>query len=228
MIAKTGTLGEGSVASQAWFIGAIPQYSMAVGMFTDKPNGVHKQILDGLPYVGGVGGSFGGAWPATIWRKFMGDQFDNLPVKALPPPGYTGANPLFTKWVMAPKIKPKPKKCKLPGHGHHHHFFFGGGGNGNGKNCKGGPNPNPSPNPPPSGGPSPNPTPSGFPTPPFPTPTPTPTPTPSPTPTTSSGPSPAPQIPRRAADLASYSAYVVPSSELLRQLGRMTTSGQPF
>ena len=43
MIAKTGTLGQLATASQAWFVGAIPQYSMAVGMFTDKPYSIRPR-----------------------------------------------------------------------------------------------------------------------------------------------------------------------------------------
>ncbi len=228
MIAKTGTLGEGSSSSQAWFIGAIPQYSMAVGMFTDHPNGAHKQILDGLPSVGTWQGSYGGAWPATIWRAFMGDQFGGLPIKALPPEGFTGGNPLFVKWVMAPKIKPKKPKCQPQppsgGHGHHHKFF----GNGNGNQC--------SPNPNPSGPPTPNPSPTGFPTPSppgLPSPTPSGSPSPSPTITPSPNPSaqiatrPARRVPHQTTGAATSSVLVPTSSEKLRRLGWVATTTGP-
>lgn len=171
MIAKTGTLGSGAVASQAWFIGAIPQYSLAVGMFTDRPNSNPPEVLDVLPTIGGWQGGYGGAWPATIWHKFMTDQFDTLPVQQLPTPSYTGTNPTFTKWVLALPQKPKPKHCgPLPGpgngngggngNGHHHIFFVLGGGqcqNG-GPNPKSSPSPNPTISPGPTGLPSPNPT----------------------------------------------------------------------
>ena len=131
MIAKTGTLGQGSTAAEAWFVGAIPQYSLAVGMFTDKPYGNPPQNLDGLPGIGGIGGSFGGAWPATIWHTFMSEHFSSLAVKDLPTPDYNG----FVKWIQAKPVKKKKPKCQ-PQHGHHHHGFpfFG---FGNGKNCQG-------------------------------------------------------------------------------------------
>ena len=143
MIAKTGTLGQVTTASQAWFVGAIPQYSLAVGMFTDKPYGNPPQNLDGLPCIGGIGGSYGGAWPATIWTTFMTEHFSSLPVKPLPTPDYTG----FVKWVQAMPVKKKKPKCQ-PQHGHHRFPFFGNGnGNGNGKNCQGNGNGNPNPKP---------------------------------------------------------------------------------
>lgn len=180
MIAKTGTIGQTTTASQAWFVGAIPQYSLAVGMFTDKPYGHPPQNLDGLYPVGGIGGSYGGAWPATIWRLFMTSHFNSIPVKALPTPDYNG----FVKWIQAKPVKKKKPKCQ-PQHGHHHHGFpfFG---FGNGKNCQGNGNGNPNPKPsgPPTQSPQPNPTPT------LPTPNPTPTVTPTTTPTQTPNPSP--------------------------------------
>ncbi len=169
MIAKTGTLGTGASASQAWFVGAIPQYSMAVGMFTDKPNTNPPQILDALPTLGPWSGGYGGAWPATIWHAFMTGQFSNLPVRQLPTPSYAGTDPLFTKWIMALPPKKKQKRCQQGqgpgpgnGQGHHHHWWWYLG-QGNGQCQKGGPptgspTPNPSPSPNPSGSPSPHPT----------------------------------------------------------------------
>jgi membrane peptidoglycan carboxypeptidase len=128
VIGKTGTLGNGSLASEAWFIGAIPQYAMAVGLWTNTQN----QNLDNLPSLGGIGGSFGGAWPASLWKTFMTTRFANLPVEQLPTPSYAG----FTRWVLALPKAPKQQNCQ-PGQGN---------GNGNGKknqNCQ--PNPNPTP-----------------------------------------------------------------------------------
>jgi len=107
VIAKTGTLGTGANSSQAWFIGAIPQYSLSVGMFTDRPQANPPQILDGLPPVGAWPGSYGGAWPASIWHTFMTDMFNNLPVKQLPAPDFS--SPPFFRWVQAPAVKPRPK-----------------------------------------------------------------------------------------------------------------------
>jgi len=103
-IGKTGTT---DVAQSAFFIGAIPQYSLAVGMFTNSQNGKPGgQTLDGLPSVNGVGGGFGGAWPTTIWRTFMQNEFGGLPIMPLPTPDFVG----FSKWVQVPaQPKPKPK-----------------------------------------------------------------------------------------------------------------------
>ncbi len=159
MIAKTGTLGQTVHSSAAWFIGAIPQYSLSVGMFTDHPS---TQFLDGLPNIGGYfGGGYGGAWPAHIWRTFMGNEFNSLPVRPLPTPNFNP--PQFVKWIQAPPIKAKPKRRKCRpgppfGRGHKHgHGPFGPG------PCPSG---SPSPSPSPSGSPSPSPSPSpGGPTP---------------------------------------------------------------
>jgi membrane peptidoglycan carboxypeptidase len=145
-IGKTGTTDH---AQTALFAGAIPQFSMAVAIFTDK----QTQSLDGLPSIGGVGGSFGGAWPATIWQAFMNSQFSNLPVMPLATPDYNG----FTQWVQVPKAN-QPTPNPTPSHGH------------------GNPNPNPSPTCTQGffgrkGCPSPSPSPSPSPTNPFPTPT---------------------------------------------------------
>jgi membrane peptidoglycan carboxypeptidase len=62
MIAKTGTIGALYNSSQAWFVAAIPQFSLSVGLFTDRPNGRTPQILDGLPTLGPWTGGYGGAW----------------------------------------------------------------------------------------------------------------------------------------------------------------------
>ena len=71
-IGKTGTT---DVAQSAFFIGAIPQYSLAVGMFTNSQNGkAGGQTLNILPSVNGQGGGFGGAWPTTIWHTFMNNR----------------------------------------------------------------------------------------------------------------------------------------------------------
>jgi membrane peptidoglycan carboxypeptidase len=105
VIAKTGTLGNGTTASEAWFVGAIPQYALAVGLWTNS----QKQNLDNLPSLGNIGGSFGGAWPAATWRTFMGNEFSNLPVLNLPTPNYAG----FTKWVQVAPQKPKKRLCKF-------------------------------------------------------------------------------------------------------------------
>jgi membrane peptidoglycan carboxypeptidase len=152
VIAKTGTLGNVATASEAWFIGAIPQYSLALGMFTST----QSEDLDNLPSVGGIGGSYGGAWPATIWKTFMSSEFNTLNVQQLPTPDYIG----FTKWDQVPAAA--RKKHPNPNPNPHPHPScpptFG-------QPC---PNPSPSPTPscpPASGQPCPNPTPTPTPTP---------------------------------------------------------------
>lgn len=113
VIGKTGTLGNGNLASEAWFVGAIPQYAMAVGLWTNS----QTQNLDNLPSLGGIGGSFGGAWPAAAWKAFMETQFANLPVASLPTPDYTG----FATWIQVAPKKQRPacqqgqfKNCRCP------------------------------------------------------------------------------------------------------------------
>jgi membrane peptidoglycan carboxypeptidase len=104
VIAKTGTLGNGDFASEAWFNGAIPQYSLSISLFTDK----QSQNIDGL---GGIPEGFGGTWPAKIWHTFMSTQFASLPVEPLPTPDFVG----FLKWnqvngntSLTPTASPTP------------------------------------------------------------------------------------------------------------------------
>lgn len=231
MIAKTGTLGTGAFAAQAWFVGAIPQYSLSVGMFTDKPNwpdGRPRQILDGLPTIGGITGGYGGAWPATIWHAFMTREFNNLAQQALPTPNYTG----FKKWVLALPPKKKHKHCQpQPGQGgggqggggqggggqggghHHHNFFALASGHGQCQNG-GGPDPKNSPSPQPTG-PSPQPTVTPSPLPTTPSPSPSPSGSPSPSPSASSAAvaqalAPRRQrVPNRAATMAALSSFAI-------------------
>jgi membrane peptidoglycan carboxypeptidase len=135
IIAKTGTTNK---AQSAFFIGSIPQYSLAVGMFTQNQSDKTSQTLDVLPTLANQSaGGYGGGWPATIWHAFMANQFAQLPVAPLPTPDYTG----FTRWVQV-MPQPKPKKVHPnPGQScnpRHHHGF--------GQPCPGpGQNPNPQP-----------------------------------------------------------------------------------
>jgi membrane peptidoglycan carboxypeptidase len=179
-VAKTGTLGQAQNASEAWFIGAIPQYSFSVALFTNRPA---HQYLDNLPTVGGWTGGYGGDWPATIWHTYMSKITGNLPVEQLPVPNFNP--PRFTKWNQAPQ-QPKCKNNQQGGggqggggngngngNGHHHHGPFWqfaqfkpkpkGGCQKNGG--RGGPGPGPSPTPSPSSSPSPTPSPSPSPSP---------------------------------------------------------------
>lgn len=109
LIAKTGTLGNAEESSEAWFIGAEPdQDSMAVDLFT----ALQTQNLDNLPATGGQQtGSYGGAWPATIFNAYM--------TKILPSTGpslFQSQAQGFVPWIQVQPKKTKPV-CK-PGQGH--------------------------------------------------------------------------------------------------------------
>jgi hypothetical protein len=156
-------------------------------MFTNT----QSENLDNLPSVGGIGGSYGGAWPATIWKTFMAAKFNNLTVDPLPTPDYTG----FTMWNQVAPTNQNQNQNPNPN-----------------------PTPNPQPNPHPScvpsgqpcSSPSPNPQPSPSPTcTPSPeqpcAPNPSPTCTPSPGQPCVPGPGPA-DIPAAAAAIRSQAA----------------------
>jgi membrane peptidoglycan carboxypeptidase len=104
-IGKTGTT---DFAQSAFFIGAIPQYSLAVGMFTNQQNELPGgQTLNILPQlVGNQTGGYGGAWPTAIWRTYMNNQFASLPIENFAPLDTLG----FTKWNQVPPQPKKPKK----------------------------------------------------------------------------------------------------------------------
>ncbi|HEU5418081.1 MAG TPA: transglycosylase domain-containing protein [Streptosporangiaceae bacterium] len=133
VIAKTGTLGNGDFASEAWFNGAIPQYSLSVALFTNK----QTQNIDNL---GGIAGGFGGTWPAKIWHTFMTTQFAGLPIVPLQTPDFTG----YTPWNQVtgmmgvqpspppsssppPVQQPTPPTNTCPPNGHHKNCLPGGG-----------------------------------------------------------------------------------------------------
>jgi membrane peptidoglycan carboxypeptidase len=134
IIAKTGTTNNDRAA---FFIGSVPQYSLAVGMFTQNQSDNTTQTLDVLPTLANQqAGGYGGDWPATIWDEFMTNEYAQLPVAALPTPDYNG----FTQWVQV-MPQPKPKKTRQPNPGQscgpRHHGPFG-------QPCPGQtPNPNP-------------------------------------------------------------------------------------
>jgi len=126
VIAKTGTTDN---AQSAFFIGAIPQYALTVGIWTENQSSNTTQTLNGLG--GSSQGGFGGAWPASIWNAFSNAEFAQLPVENFTQPAFTGA-----KWIQVkqqPK-KPKPKPSNTPT------CQPGGQGNGNQGNrfCRGG------------------------------------------------------------------------------------------
>jgi membrane peptidoglycan carboxypeptidase len=110
IIAKTGTTTNNRTA---FFIGAIPQYALTVGIYTQqqadcldkvtpkntadckKPN---PQTLNNLG--GNNQGGFGGYWPARIWNTFAEAEFAGLPKESFLNPVFTGE-----KWVQ---VLPKP------------------------------------------------------------------------------------------------------------------------
>jgi membrane peptidoglycan carboxypeptidase len=150
-IGKTGTTDQ---AQSAFFIGAIPQYSLAIGMFTNQQNEVAGgETLNILPeLVGNQTGGYGGAWPTAIWRTYMNNEFSSLPVENFAPLNLVG----FNKWDQIPpqpkrprKQNPNPNQNQCP-NGQHRVFGI----------CIGGTNPvNPNPTP----TPTPTPTVSGLP-----------------------------------------------------------------
>jgi membrane peptidoglycan carboxypeptidase len=109
VIGKTGTT---QTAQDAWFIGAIPQQSLAVALFTNSQNSISgpgAQTLDILPALAGnTTGGYGGAWPAYIWHTFMTTAFAADPSQAWPTPDYTG----FQLWnQVTGSGQPMPAKA---------------------------------------------------------------------------------------------------------------------
>jgi membrane peptidoglycan carboxypeptidase len=93
IIAKTGTT---NTAQSAFFIGAIPQESLAVGIFTNHQSGKlnDPQTLNGL---GGISQGFGGTWPAMIWHTYAQNMFLPLQQQQFLTPAFTG-----TQWKLVP------------------------------------------------------------------------------------------------------------------------------
>ncbi len=106
IIGKTGTT---NAAQSAFFIGAIPQYTLAVGIFSDTQDGdINHQSLNLL---GGLsGGGYGGDWPSMIWRTFAGHEFAQLPEENFPAPDFGGDawNMLGPLLTPPPQSKPQP------------------------------------------------------------------------------------------------------------------------
>jgi membrane peptidoglycan carboxypeptidase len=119
IIAKTGTTDN---AQSAFFIGAIPQYALTVGIFTQNQSSNTTQSLNGLG--GNTGGGFGGYWPARIWNTFAQDEFAQLPVEQFQAPVFTGqewnqVGALPTNKKKSPNKQPSSSPSQ-PGQGHHH------------------------------------------------------------------------------------------------------------
>jgi membrane peptidoglycan carboxypeptidase len=93
IIAKTGTT---NTAQSAFFIGAIPQESLAIGIFTNHQSGLPNdpQTLNGL---GGISQGFGGTWPAMIWHAYAENMFLPQAIEQFQPAAFTGA-----KWTLVP------------------------------------------------------------------------------------------------------------------------------
>jgi membrane peptidoglycan carboxypeptidase len=76
VIGKTGTLGIDQGSSEAWFIGSTPkQAALSVALFTNDL----RHDLSNMANVGGMPGTQGGGWPATIWNTFMTQVYGNVP-----------------------------------------------------------------------------------------------------------------------------------------------------
>jgi membrane peptidoglycan carboxypeptidase len=108
IIAKTGTT---NTAQSAFFIGAVPQQSLAVGIFTNHQTGKlnDPQTLNGL---GGIAQGFGGTWPAMIWHTYAENMFLALGAEQFLPPVFTGS-----QWnLLSPAMRqvPKPPKKHHP------------------------------------------------------------------------------------------------------------------
>ena len=167
IIAKTGTT---NLSQSAFFIGAIPQFSLAIGMFTNQ-QGCPASIAgcaaaansEGAPPAGlqtlwGVGNlpGYGGEWPATIWHAYAQKMFGSMQIQEFPTPDFGG-----TPWNMLGPYTPKPKAPTTPTptpSSTCNGFYFAG-------HCFQGQGQNPTPTPTPSNPiptasfPSPNPTP---------------------------------------------------------------------
>ena len=122
IIAKTGTTDS---SRSAFFIGAIPQYALTVGIFVQNQGNVdahgnkNTETLDNLG--GNVGGGFGGYWPARIWHSFAEDEFASLPIQQFPTPEFAGsAWNMFGADGVPATATPTPTATQTQPR--HHHF----------------------------------------------------------------------------------------------------------
>ncbi|MGO9781473.1 MAG: transglycosylase domain-containing protein [Streptosporangiaceae bacterium] len=109
IIAKTGTTDD---AQSAFFIGAIPQYALTVGIFTDSQSPKSTETLNDLG--GNVGGGFGGYWPARIWNTFAENEFAQLPIEDFPAPQFSGSTWNMFGAGMLPPASPSPTQSAHP------------------------------------------------------------------------------------------------------------------
>jgi membrane peptidoglycan carboxypeptidase len=143
IIAKTGTT---NLSQSAFFIGAIPQFSLAVGMFTNEqgcPTSVAGCVAaanqesappPGVQTLYGVGGlqGYGGQWPAAIWKTFADREFLPMTAASFPTPSFGGS-----AWNLLPPAPPKPAET-TPANKHCKHHCRG-------FQVQAVPNPNPNP-----------------------------------------------------------------------------------
>ena len=110
IIAKTGTTDD---AQSAFFIGAIPQYALTVGIFTESQSDTSAETLNNLG--GDVGGGFGGYWPARIWNTFAENEFAPLPIQDFPAPQFSGATwNMFGPGMLPSSASPGPTQAAQP------------------------------------------------------------------------------------------------------------------
>jgi membrane peptidoglycan carboxypeptidase len=129
IIAKTGTT---TSYRSAFFIGAIPQAALSIGIFTNEQgdqvcNAAGKDCTDNtqtLQYLGGASGQtgFGGYWPARIWHEFMEDVYASSPIESFLSPQFSGS-----MWDQLPTTPKKTSNNNGTGTRKHN-----GGGNNNG------------------------------------------------------------------------------------------------
>jgi len=114
IIGKTGTT---NAAQSAFFIGAIPQYTLSVGIFSNKQDGNINH--ESLNLLGGLaGGGYGGDWPSMIWRTFAEQEFAPLPMENFPTPAFGGAKWNLLGPLMTPPKRPHPRQSQpgcIPG-----------------------------------------------------------------------------------------------------------------
>jgi membrane peptidoglycan carboxypeptidase len=132
IIAKTGTTDS---AQSAFFIGAIPNQTMAVALFTNEQGSKQGEAKQTLDLLGGLSqGGMGGTWPASIWHTYAEKMFVPLGIEPFPTPVFTGQT-----WnQVPPNLRNAGKKQKKHDHG-------GPGGQGGGQGGDQGGNPTPWP-----------------------------------------------------------------------------------
>jgi membrane peptidoglycan carboxypeptidase len=137
IIAKTGTT---NLSQSAFFIGSIPQFTLAVGMFTNqqgcpaKVSGCQAAAnLESAPPPGvqtlyGLAGlqGYGGQMPASIWHIFAMKEFAQLPALSFPAPDL-GGTPWNLLGPYTPTASPTPTPtCLGSFFGRHCHSDGGG------------------------------------------------------------------------------------------------------